>query len=103
MPGLRRQPAGGWGGTPPWPVGRMEAPSFDAWAALGGAWCPVSLPHKELVAGPRTRAWVHSRQRRSQDGTTDGINTRRARKTQYYQIFGENKWRRKGDRMGETL
>jgi hypothetical protein len=39
-------------GTPPWPVGRMEAPSFDAWAALGGAWCPVSLPHKELVAGP---------------------------------------------------
>jgi hypothetical protein len=53
----------------------------------------VSVPDQELVAGPRTRVWVHSRQRQSQDGTTDGINTRRAKIAQYYQMLEENKWR----------
>ena len=53
----------------------------------------VFVPDQELVAGPQTRLWVHSRQRRSRDGTTDGINTRRTPITQYYQILEENKWR----------
>ena len=63
----------------------------------------VSVPDQELVAGPRTHVWVHSRQRQSQDGTTDGINTRRAKIAQYYQILDENKWRRKGNRKEERL
>ena len=63
----------------------------------------VAVPEQEPVAGPQTRVWVHSRQRRSRDGTTDGTNTRRTPIIQYYQIVGENKWRRKGNRKSETL